>query len=453
MRNKGFEGVQKMTRPRIFHNLALFDGASPELQADRWLEVARGRIRRVGQGPHPEDGDAVDLGGRTVIPGLIDAHVHILNPFLPDLNLGAMRSITRQIKLNLALCIRSGVTTVRDMGGPPGMVQRVKRWVREGKAPGPRIVGTNSFITCPGGYPEYVPVYSLPFTLLVGGQFAERASAPDAVRALVRRMVAKGSDWIKTAHSDRSIWLNRPDPLVFDDACFEALVDEAHRQERPVAMHQTWATGFRKAIELGVDSIEHTPWDALADEDIRWLVEAGIPIVPTLYVFLTDPQKWLAVEGERYYCPESLAQTKELWRLYRDERVTPEMTQQEYFLDWDLIRRALPVIRENAARLVRAGPTIGFGTDSGGSQFAVFGRFYEEADNLVQAGLTALDVLRSATGVNARILRLEDRLGTLEPGKLADLVVLDGDPLVDLAALRQVRMVVKEGRIVHREGM
>jgi imidazolonepropionase-like amidohydrolase len=439
-----------MTENLVFHNLALFDGVAPELQPDSWLEVSEGQIRRVGQGPHPQDGDAVDLGGRTVMPGLIDAHVHVVNPFLPDLHPIAMLSINRQIKLNLASCLRSGVTTVRDMGAPAGVLQRVKRWIREGKAPGPRIVCTNSIITCPGGYPEYAPVYSFPLILLTGGQLAERVSVPDEVRAMVRQMVAKGSDWIKTAHSDRGFWLNRPDPLVFDDACFEALVDEAHSQGRPVAVHQTWASGFRKAIELGVDSIEHTPWDALADEEIQQLVDAGIPIVPTLYVFLTEPWEWLDGEGERHYCPESLRQTQEVLQLYLDGRVTPEMTQQGYYLDWDLIVRVLPVIRENAAKLVRAGPTIGFGTDSGGSQFAVFGRVYEEMEYLFQAGLTPLEVLRSATVVNARILGLEDRLGTLEPGKLADLIVVDGDPLVELSTLRQVHMVVKEGQVVHR---
>jgi imidazolonepropionase-like amidohydrolase len=202
-----------------------------------------------------------------------------------------------------------------------------------------------------------------------------------------------------------------------------------------------------------VDSIEHMPWDALADEDVQRLVDADIPIVPTLYVFLTDPREWLSVEGERYYCSESLGQAQELLELYREGRVTPEMTQQGYYLDWDLILRALPVIRENAAKLVGARPTIGFGTDSGGSQFAVFGRIHEELDNLLQAGFSPLEVLRSATVVNARILRLEDKLGSLEPGKLADLIVVDGDPLVDISTLRQVWMVVKEGRVVHKEGM
>jgi imidazolonepropionase-like amidohydrolase len=447
------ERLLLMTRIQVFHNFALFNGVHPKLRPNCWLEVSDGYVRRVGEGPYPQESETVDLGGQTVIPGLIDAHVHVLNPFLPNLNLGAMPSVNRQIKLNLAQCIRSGVTTVRDMGALPGLMQRVKRWVQGGKVVGPRIVCSNSIITCPGGYPEYVPVYSLLFSLFVGGQMAERVSTPDRVRAMVRQMVGKGADWIKTAHTDRSIWLNQPDPLVFDHACFEALVDEAHKQGRPVAMHQIWGSGFRTAVELKVDSIEHVPWDALTDEDVRRLVDAGIPIVPTLYVFLTEPWEWLAAEGDRHYCPESLRQTQDVCQLYWGERMRPETKQSGYILDVELVGRVLPVIRENAKKLVRAGATIGFGTDSGGSPFAAFGRFHEEMDNLVQAGCTPFEVLHSATAVNARILRLKDKLGTLEPGKLADFVVLDGDPLADMAALRRVRMVVTEGSIVHREGM
>jgi imidazolonepropionase-like amidohydrolase len=439
-----------MTRIQVFHNLSLFDGVNPKLQPNSWLEVNDGHIRRVGQGLCPSEGEVVDLSGQTVIPGLIDAHVHVLNPFLPDLNLRAVVSINRQIRLNLAQCICSGVTTVRDLGGLPGMMRRVKRWVEEGKTLGPRIVCSNSIITCPGGYPEYVPVYAWLFSLLVGGQMAERVSTPDQVRALVRRMVARGADWIKTAHTDRSIWLNQPDPLVFDDACFAALVDEAHKQGRPVAMHQIWASGFRTAVELNVDSIEHVPWDALSDKDVCRLVDAGIPIVPTLYVFLTEPWEWLASEGEHHYCPESLRQARGMCQLYWGKRTISDSERPEYVLDTELVARVLPVIGENTRKLVRVGATIGFGTDSGGSPFAVFGRFHEEMDNLVQAGFSPFDVLRSATAVNARILHLEDKLGTLEPGKLADFVVLDGDPLADTTALRQVRMVVKEGKIVHQ---
>jgi imidazolonepropionase-like amidohydrolase len=249
------------------------------------------------------------------------------------------------------------------------------------------------------------------------------------------------------------MWLQRPDPPVFDDACFEALVDEARQQGRPVVMHQTGASGFRKAVELGVDSMEHTPLDALDDADIARMVEAGVPIVPTLHVMreslrLDQTATWLEAQGASHLCPESLRQTKALLRLYQ-EGITPEMAQKEYYLDVEQDERRDPVMMENVGRLHAAGATIGCGTDAGGGNFTVFGQFYEEIDNLVEAGLTPFEALRAATAVNARILRLDERLGTLEAGKLADFVVLEGDPLVDTGALRRVRMVVKEGVTVH----
>ncbi len=441
-----------MPKTQLFHNFSLFDGVSAQIRPSCWLEVADGRIQRIEGDPHPPAEEAVDLGGRTVIPGLIDAHAHLAYPFTTKLNLTSMLSSSPQMKLNLANCIRSGVTTVRDVGCTPGLIRRMKGWIKKGKAVGPRILCANSLILPPGGMPEFVPTFPLPLRLLVGGQAVERVSTPDQVRDAVRRMVAQGADWIKTTHTDRSIWLDRPDPPVFDDACFEALVDEARKQNRPVAMHQIWVSGFRKAVALGVDSMEHAPLDALTDDDIGRMTDAGIPIVPTLKVFGVSLLDWIDKEGENYLCPEPLRQVRALLKVYR-KGVTLEMAQGEYYINTALLLRQFPVVMENVLKLHRAGATIGCGTDSGGLPFAVFGRIFEEIDNLVKAGFTPFEALRSATAVNARILRLEDKLGTLQPGKLADFTVLDGNPLADTTALRRVRMVVKEGAIVHREGM
>jgi imidazolonepropionase-like amidohydrolase len=390
-----------------------------------------------------------------VIPGLIDAHVHLAYPFTTRLDPFSVLAASAQIKLNLANTVCSGVTTARDVACTPGLIRRMKGWIEKGEAVGPRIVCSNSMILPPGGMPEIVPTFPWPVRFLLGGQAAERVRTPDQVRDAVRRMVAQGADWIKTTHTDKSTWLNRPDPPVFDDACFEALVDEAHTHDRPVAMHQLWASGFRKATELGVDSMEHAPQDALTDEDIVRMVDANIPIVPTLAVFgsIINLPDWIdTAEGESYLCPRPLQQTRELLALYR-RGITPEMAQKDYYDDVPRMTRWFAVIMENVRRLHRAGAIVGCGTDFGGSQFAVFGHIYAEIDYLIEAGLTPFEALRSATAVNARILRLDDRLGTVEPGKLADFVALDGNPLQDTTALRRVRMVVKDGDIVHREGI
>jgi imidazolonepropionase-like amidohydrolase len=262
-------------------------------------------------------------------------------------------------------------------------------------------------------------------------------------------MVALGADWVKTTHSDVHPLLH--DLPVFDDACFEALVDEARSLDRPVMMHQTRVSGFRKAIELGVGSMEHAPLDALSDEAVGRIVDAGTPIVPTMRVFrenllLDRLGNWLVPEGETYLCPDWLRPS--LRRLEACERAVEEGAQPD-----PGYASQIPVMMENVGRLHAAGATVGFGTDSGGNEFSVFGRFFEEIDNLVEVGMSAFEALRSATAVNARILRLDDELGTLEPGKLADFVVLDGDPLRDTTALRRVRIVVKAGRVLHRDGM
>ncbi len=444
-----------MSKAQIFHNFSLFDGKSLQVRPNCWLEVSGDRIRRVGEGSHPQAGEMLDLGGRTVIPGMIDAHVHLAYPFTTKLDPVSVLAATSQGKLNLANCIRSGVTTVRDVACTPGLIRKMKGWIKTEDAVGPRIVCANSMILPPGGMPEHVPTFPWPISLLVGGQAVERVSTPEQVRDAVRRMVALGADWIKTTHTDKSTWMKRPDPPIFDDACFEALVDEARKHERPVAMHQLWASGFRKATELAVDSMEHIPLDALTNEDIASMVDAGIPIVPTLEVFasIIDEPDWIdTAEAKSYLCPRSLKQTRELLALYQ-KGITPEMAQKDYYDDVPWWADRFPVMVENVARLHQAGAIIGCGTDFGGASFAVFGRIYAEIENLIKAGLTPFEALRSATAVNARILHLDDELGTIEPDKLADFVVLDGDPLQDTSALRRVRAVVKGGEIVHREGI
>jgi imidazolonepropionase-like amidohydrolase len=446
-----------MSEVQVFYNIALFDGVTPQVQPDSWLEVTDGHIHDIGFGPRPLPQRAIDLGGRTVIPGLIDAHVHLMTFFAQQPNPVVLLSINRQIRLNLMNCIRCGVTTVRDVAAAPGFIRRISRWVEKGKAVGPRILRTNSFIIPPGAMPEFVPVFPLPMQLFFGGQITIRVNTPEKVRDAVQRMVALGADWIKTTHSDKTTLLNRPDPPVFDNACFDALVDEARRQNRPVAMHQTQVSGFRKAIELGVDSMEHAPLDALTDEDIGRMVDSNIPIVPTIKVWrdellLDRVAELLEPEYNTYLCPEPLRQIRALLKTFKNG-ITPEMAKKAYFPNLAMIERQLPVMMENVARLHKNGVNIGCGTDSGGTEFSFFGRFYEEIENLMEMGFSAFEALQSAMTINARILHLDDKLGTIEPGKLADFVVLDGNPLKDISALRQVRMVVKQGTIVYQEAM
>ena len=164
----------------VFHNLALFDGVLPQVQLDGWLEVADGCIRRVGIGHPPlhEGKEGIDLDGRTVIPGLIDAHLHLMVPFIPEMTPLVLLNLNPQVKLNLANCIRSGVTTVRDVGCAPGIIRRMKGWIEKGKAIGPRIVCTNSMIIPPGAMPEVIHTLPFPLSFLLGGQFARLPGDP-----------------------------------------------------------------------------------------------------------------------------------------------------------------------------------------------------------------------------------------------------------------------------------
>jgi imidazolonepropionase-like amidohydrolase len=439
----------------FFHNFSLFDGTIQQIRPDSWLEIEGSKFQRVGSGPRNLEQNAVDLGGRTVIPGLIDAHVHLICPFAPNVNPIVLASLYSQIRLNLLNCILSGVTTVRDVGSAPGIMTRILGWIKDGKAIGPRILRTNSFIIPPGATPEQIKTQPLPIKFFLGGQVTERVKSPSHVRQTVRKMVSLGSDWIKTTHTDKAFLYSRPDPPVFDDACFKALVDEAHNHGIPVAMHQTMANGFKKAVELNVDSMEHAPFDSISDKDVSTFIKAGIPIVPTQRVMneclkLDQVEEWMGKNPEKYLCRESLRQT----RLRLNEiraGVTREAAKKGYYPDIEFHKRQKNVMLDNLKRLKSTGAIIGCGTDSGGAAFTVFGRFHEEIECLMDAGFSILEALQSATAVNSRILGLENTIGTIEPGKYADFVVLDGNPVNDKSALQRVRMVIKDGDIIFNQ--
>jgi imidazolonepropionase-like amidohydrolase len=442
-------------KPKLYSNFSLFDGSKLKIQPDCWLEVEGSKFKRVGSGPPKIDHNAVDLGGKTVIPGFIDAHVHLICPFAPAVNPLVLATLFKQIRLNLSNCIRSGVTTVRDVGAAPGMMNRMIGWVDSGKAIGPRILRTNSFIIPPGATPEQVKTQPFPISFLIGGQVTERVNTPNQVRETVRRMISLGADWIKTTHTDRAFLYCRPDPPVFDDACFDALVDEAHNNGKPVAMHQTWASGFRKAVELKVDSMEHVPFDELNDDDIQSIVDAGIPIIPTQRVMnecmrLDQVAAWMENDAEAYLCKEPLRQTRSILK-QTQAGISKGLAKNGYYPDIAMHNRQKETMHKNVKKLRSGGAVIGCGTDSGGAAFTVFGRFHEEIECLMDAGFSVLEALQCATSINARILNIDDKLGTIESGKLADFVVLDGKPDEDKNSLQKVCMVVKEGKIIYQQ--
>lgn len=436
----------------LFRNANLIDGMSSEVQEGKAIRVKNGRIAEITHdvGALPDE-QVTDLQGFYVTPGLIDAHVHLITPFVPKVTPRVLLCLEDQIKRNLRAVLTSGVTTVRDMAAFPRKIQAAKKSVIEDPAAGPRIVCANSYVTCFGGTPEWVPYFRGPVKLIAGGQAVERARDPEETARIVRRMVDLGADWVKTCHSDRSVCIGKGALPTLSDASYRALFDEADRLGKPVAFHQYWLSAFKKGLEYEPATFEHVPVDGeLDDGDIESFVEAGIGIIPTMIAFQSACDYDMVAgdiseKGEELFEPVVYKMISECLDRYQKKDFTQAEIEKDWIMDDEVFTEGIPIARENVRRIWDAGGRIGCGTDAGGSDFGFFGFFHRELTNLVDIGLSPFEALRCATVVNAEVLGMDGDIGTLEPGKYADMVVVRDNPLEDISAMGDVEAVYKGG--------
>jgi imidazolonepropionase-like amidohydrolase len=389
----------------------VFDGTgAPPAEAD--LLVEDGRILEVGPGL---DGDeAVDVGGRHLLPGLFDCHTHVT---LSNVNLLGLLQAPFSYRFfqtvqNLAATLRVGITTVRDAAGADAGVRQA---VADGLVPGPRLQISVTLLSQTGGHGDgwfrsgqvvsFWPTYpGMPDGLVDG---------PEAMRGKVRELVRAGADVIKVATSGGVLSpTDDPRHAHFRDDELTALVAEAAAAGRWVMAHAQATDGIKAAVRAGVRSIEHGIY--LDDEAIGLMLDRGAWLVPTLVA----PRGVLAAAEAGMAIPDAAR------------------------------RKAVEVAEAHAdsfRRAVAAGVKVAMGTDSG---VTPHGRNLAELELMAKGGMTPAQVLAATTSEAAELLGLSGELGTLEPGKRADVVVVDGDPF-ELASLGdRIAAVVKDGRLV-----
>jgi len=396
----------------LFAGGVVFDGTgSPPQPAD--VVMAGGRIIDVGIGL---DGDeVVDCAGRAVLPGLFDCHVHLLYNGLDPVawrhrpfSLGFFESVG-----SMRATLAAGVTTVREACGADLGMQQAQQL---GLVPGPRMLIAVNMISQTGGHndPWEPSGCSTPIFPAHPGRPSGVADGPDEVRRTVRQMVRAGANVIKVATSG-GVVSPRDDPRHghFRDAEVLVMVEEAAAAGIHVMAHAQGAEGIKTAIRCGVRSIEHGVY--LDDEAISMMLERGTWLVPTLMA----SRGILAAAAAGVTVPAHI--------LAKNEMVAG-------------------IHVESAKRAIAAGVRVAMGTDSG---ITPHGRNLEELALLVDAGMTPAQALHSATLAAARLLDLDAELGTVEPGKRADLVVLDGDPLDVRALPGRIARVYQDGALVH----
>jgi imidazolonepropionase-like amidohydrolase len=393
--------------------------------------IAGDRISAVGKEGAlaiPAGVTVIDANGMTVMPGLIDMHVHLQILGHGDYKrwheLYGKRNADLVMPIAARQLLMAGVTSARDLGGPPGDIIAVKRRIEKGEIPGPRMFVAGAFIQ----RAPYEP-YEAEFRWGVNGA--------DDARAKVQRLVDLGVDVIKLIDQDQ-----------LTDAEIGAIVETARRARKPVVAHAHRMEEIRRGLRFGVDDFEHTglgtapgyPEDVLQGLRERNSSLYWTPTISPLFTLFNAGQ----VFSERLDDP---AWRDGMPKDMADEirRSLEKITHLPYFA---LFPSRLPLLPHKFRQLRESGVRLLIGTDAGIPSNFHNDATWREMVKWVELGVPAMEVLQAATLWPARALRAEDRIGTLVAGRLADLIAVRGDPLTDMTVMRDVRLVVQGGKRV-----
>jgi len=437
---------------KIFRNFRLFDGVNDGLKENRIITVNQERIETIEDASalkEYEGYEIIDLNGHTLVPGFIDAHIHITVPFIFKTNRDAFFQMNRQLELNFANCVKYGVTTIRDVGAFPRKINKWREKINRQEAVGPRILTTCSFITSEGGVPEMAPTLNLLEALIAGGQFVERIGSPEEAVKVGNRLIDQGADWMKTQYSEESFLFHGPLKRLSDETLM-ALRNVSKTRGIRLAMHHTEAAGFNKGLQIGVDTLEHCAANSLKNEEVERFVESNTAIVPTLKVYgdnfeIEEMLSFLEKDGKNDFMPEPLRQSVREMKKLLQKPYPPSDYMDKFYPDVEFFKKSYPIAVENVRKIRSAGGKIGVGTDTCGTGLSFFGFYWKELKHLTRAGFSNYEALKAATSVNAEIIGLGNDVGSISPGKFADFVVLSGNPLHDIEDVRRVNAVIKGG--------
>jgi imidazolonepropionase-like amidohydrolase len=393
----------------------VLDVRTGQYAADQIIWIEGDRIKAIGNAADittklPAGTKMVDLSKFTVLPGLIDCHTHLtLTPYLSG-PAGLHVSYPRQALYGAKaarVTLEAGFTTVRNVGADGYSDVALRDAIRAGDVPGPRMLVSGPALSITGGHGD---------ENFLAPQFAWSsdgvADGVDGVTKKVRENVKYGADVIKFMATGGVLSEgDNPALAQYSPEEMKAIVDTAHGLGRKVAAHAHGATGIKYAVLAGVDSIEHGSY--INDEDIALMKQHGTYLVPTVYL-----EDWLMENVDTL-------------------GLTPNMIEKA--------RAVLPIAQQNLSHAFKSGVKVALGTDA-----AVYphGLNAHEFGKMVDMGLTPLQAIQAGTVNASDLLGWADKVGTLEPGKFADLVAVQGDPIANVRVLENVQYVMKGGQVV-----
>jgi len=418
------EGQKPSDRMYVLKAARLFDGKSDALVMPGLVVVRGGKIVAVGASATiPADAEVIDLGDATLLPGLIDAHTHLTFSYNDDYNRRQVENLRKTVaekaldaSVNARVTLLAGITTVRDVGSSDFLDVGLRNAIAAGDVPGPRMLVTVHALGSTGGHCDYQDGYREGLFGRESGPLDGVINGPDQARYAVRLDHKYGADMIKVCASGGVLSpTDDVDTPQLTQEELNAIVDEAHALRRKTAAHAHGAEAAKRAIRAGIDSIEHGSF--LDDEALEMMKQHGTYLVPTL----------MAVQGLQE-------------KFDRGEYIPPAIAAKAH--------AATAAIRLTFQHALAKGVKIGMGTDAG---VYPHGRNTEEFHQMVDLGMKPAAALRAGTSADAELLGIADKVGSLEPNKLADVVAVPGDPLENIRVTERVFFVMKEGVIYKNE--
>ncbi|MFN8522400.1 MAG: amidohydrolase family protein [Chloroflexota bacterium] len=398
----------------------LIDGTGAQPVEAATVVIEDGVIREVSTEGRasavPTDAQVLDYSDLTVLPGLIDCHVHLVFSASPTTLEDILTDDNQRIMLravhNAQLALRTGSTTVRDLGGRAGVTLKLRDAIRDGILPGPRILAAGPAITTTGGHCYFLE--------------GEADTAED-VRRIARKLAKGGVDLFKVMSTGgRMTPGSNVTAPQFSAEELTALTAEARRLNRTVASHGHGTAGIRNSVTAGVNTIEHCTW--VSEEDSGQVDY--------------DPAVAAEMARKGIFMDATLATGSTISQIPESELTGVRLE----------VRRMRPHIREAQRKTLAAGVEPIAGTDAGVANLTLDAMPAELEGLVEQLGLTPLAAITAGTGTAARAVRMESEIGTLQPGRRGDLLAVEGDPSVQISDVRRLRWVLRDGVVEVENG-